>query len=115
MTAPRPAPAPQLEWDAPDWRDDALCRASDPELWFPIGDDPAKRSEAETAKAETAKAICRRCTVRTECLESAMARHEPCGIWGGLDVDDRRSLARRRNRQARADAMNTAALQQVAS
>jgi hypothetical protein len=30
-----------------------------------------------------AKAICGPCLARTECLAAAIARAEPCGVWGG--------------------------------
>ena len=32
---------------------------------------------------EHAKAICRGCRVRIACLNSALERSEPCGVWGG--------------------------------
>ncbi|MFN8105078.1 MAG: WhiB family transcriptional regulator [Acidimicrobiia bacterium] len=30
-----------------------------------------------------AKAICRGCEVRILCLQGALERREPCGVWGG--------------------------------
>ena len=30
-----------------------------------------------------AKAICVRCVARPHCLAAALARQEPCGVWGG--------------------------------
>jgi WhiB family redox-sensing transcriptional regulator len=32
---------------------------------------------------EQAKELCARCPVRAACLESALQRGEPCGVWGG--------------------------------
>ncbi|MBO0774335.1 MAG: WhiB family transcriptional regulator [Actinobacteria bacterium] len=30
-----------------------------------------------------AKALCRDCQARAACLAGALARREPCGVWGG--------------------------------
>ena len=49
------------------------CRANDPELWF--GDTPAE--------VEAAKALCQPCPVRAGCLDGALERREPWGVWGG--------------------------------
>ncbi len=35
------------------------------------------------ADLETAKALCVDCPLRRECLEGALARREPWGVWGG--------------------------------
>jgi WhiB family transcriptional regulator, redox-sensing transcriptional regulator len=49
------------------------CREHDAELWF-----------AEmTAEVELAKALCQECPIRQGCLEGAIARQEPWGVWGG--------------------------------
>ncbi|MBI4728597.1 MAG: WhiB family transcriptional regulator [Acidobacteria bacterium] len=37
----------------------------------------------EPAEIAEAKAICRGCPIRIPCLESASARREPWGVWGG--------------------------------
>lgn len=56
---------------------DALCRQSDPDLWFPDqGGDAA-------IKARRAKAICRRCPVRAACAQAALDGNETHGIWAG--------------------------------
>jgi len=55
--------------------DEALlpCRANDPELWF-----------AELpADVEFAKTLCQACPVRELCLDGALERREPWGVWGG--------------------------------
>ncbi|GAA1999194.1 MULTISPECIES: WhiB family transcriptional regulator [Nocardioides] len=55
--------------------DDALmpCRTNNPELWF-----------AETPQdVEHAKALCGSCPVRHLCLDGALQRREPWGVWGG--------------------------------
>ena len=49
------------------------CRINDPELWF--AESPAD--------VEFAKALCRDCPVRSLCLDGALERREPWGVWGG--------------------------------
>jgi WhiB family transcriptional regulator, redox-sensing transcriptional regulator len=49
------------------------CRDNDPELWF--AESPVD--------VEFAKALCRDCPVRAHCLDGALARAEPWGVWGG--------------------------------
>ncbi len=51
---------------------DLPCR-EDPELFF---------AEAP-ADVEAAKALCQGCRTRAQCLEGALARREPWGVWGG--------------------------------
>jgi WhiB family redox-sensing transcriptional regulator len=45
-----------------------------------------------------AKAICSKCTVRTPCLEGALARREPWGVWGGELLLNGKILANKRKR-----------------
>ena len=49
------------------------CRRFDAELWF--AESPAD--------VERAKALCGDCPLRAQCLEGAVARREPWGVWGG--------------------------------
>lgn len=49
------------------------CRANDPELWF---------AESPT-DVEFAKTLCGSCPVRDLCLDGALERREPWGVWGG--------------------------------
>jgi WhiB family transcriptional regulator, redox-sensing transcriptional regulator len=51
----------------------APCRTADPELWF--AESPSE--------VEHAKALCQGCPVRTTCLDGALERREPWGVWGG--------------------------------
>ena len=61
--------------DQADRVDDELlpCRVRNPELWF---------AESPT-DVEFAKALCQSCPVRTLCLDGALQRREPWGVWGG--------------------------------
>ena len=45
-----------------------------------------------------AKAICRECVVRLECLDGAIARREPWGVWGGELFVNGRVLPKKRPR-----------------
>jgi WhiB family redox-sensing transcriptional regulator len=68
------------------WRESALCRQVDPELFFPEKGEPAA----------PAKKVCARCEVRTDCLTEALERCERYGIWGGLSTRERLTLLRGR-------------------
>jgi WhiB family redox-sensing transcriptional regulator len=67
------------------WQDRALCRQTDPEAFFP----------EKGGSTREAKAVCLRCPVRAECLESALEHDERFGIWGGTSERERRRLKRR--------------------
>lgn len=70
--------------DAPRWMFRGLCRGADPQIF-----------DGELLYEETAKAFCRRCDVRVECLEYALAnRSLVVGVWGGLSDAERRALQR---------------------
>ena len=49
------------------------CRVNDAELWF--AESPAD--------VEHAKALCIDCPVQALCLDGALERREPWGVWGG--------------------------------
>ena len=77
-----------------NWRADAACAGLDPEIWFP--DHVTVEGVERTAEA---KQVCATCPVCTDCLEYALAAHEPYGIWGGMTKQERRNFARRRRRR----------------
>lgn len=80
-----------------DWRSEAACLNVDPELFFPIGNTgPAVAQVAE------AKAVCRDCSVQSDCLQWAISNNQDSGVWGGLSEEERRSLKRRAARARRA-------------
>lgn len=80
-----------------DWRQSALCREQDPELFFPIGTTgPAASQVAE------AKAVCRRCPSVDPCLTWALETGQDSGVWGATSEDERRALKRRGARIASA-------------
>ncbi|MFB9375533.1 WhiB family transcriptional regulator [Kineococcus gynurae] len=49
------------------------CRRFDAELWF---------AEAP-ADVELAKSLCAECPLQAACLNGALQRAEPWGVWGG--------------------------------
>ncbi len=73
------------------WRDHALCRDTDPELFFPVG----TTGIAVTA-IDHAKRVCEQCTVTQECLDFALDTNQDSGIWGGLSEEERRAIRRQR-------------------
>lgn len=74
-----------------DWRESALCRDEDPELFYPIGE-----SGPAILQIEQAKAVCYRCPVIEECLEWALGSGEEHGVCGGASESERRALRRER-------------------
>jgi len=73
-------PITETRTDDPDrepvWQDVARCSdetAALTELFF----------SEQLADIAAAKALCAECPVSTECLEGAVARREPWGVWGG--------------------------------
>lgn len=72
------------------WRDNALCLAEDPELFFPLGE-----GQRSLAGIERAKAICQTCPALTICLDFAMSNDIEYGVWGGTTPRERRNMRRR--------------------
>ncbi|MEI6402206.1 MAG: WhiB family transcriptional regulator [Actinomycetota bacterium] len=71
------------------WRSLAVCRGTDPDLFFPVG--TTGQALVQIARA---KEVCDECPVRVECLDYAIATNQDSGIWGGLDEEQRRSIRR---------------------
>jgi WhiB family redox-sensing transcriptional regulator len=74
------------------WKLAGACRAANTDMFYPASD----------ADSGPAKAVCEACPVQEPCLEYALARREPEGVWGGLTFVERRSLLRRRRERERA-------------
>ena len=71
------------------WRDDAACRDTDPDLFFPVGTTgPAIEQIAN------AKSVCDSCTAKEPCLEFALSTNQDSGVWGGTSEEERRKLRR---------------------
>ena len=77
----------QLTIERDDWRDVALCRDTDPDLFFPVGTTgPAIEQIA------SAKSVCETCESRQPCLEFALTINQDSGVWGGTSEEERRQL-----------------------
>ena len=81
------------------------CADQDPELFYPVYAEPGYDEQVAAAKA-----VCRRCPVLEQCLESPGARSQ-YGIFAGMTAGERYAwrnarqpgprIVRRRNRTAR--------------
>ncbi|MCL6550182.1 MAG: WhiB family transcriptional regulator [Acidothermus cellulolyticus] len=58
---------------AVDARREIPCLQVNPDIFF--AEDPED--------IDVAKALCRRCPRRVACLDDALQRREPWGVWGG--------------------------------
>ena len=93
MTIIEERPVASVEEDqteAEAWRLQALCAivAGAPELFF----------SEELHDIAAAKRMCAECPVIAPCLEGAIGRAEPCGVWGGQLFLNGRILANKRRR-----------------
>lgn len=79
------------------WRDLALCRDTDPGLFFPVGTTGVALEQIEAAKS-----VCRQCAARPQCLEFALVTNQDSGVWGGASEEERRDMRRARRRAAAA-------------
>ncbi len=52
-------------------------------LDLPCAEDPELFFAEAPADVEAAKALCQGCRARIACLEGALERREPWGVWGG--------------------------------
>ena len=75
------------------WREQAACRDTDLDVFFP------ERGES----AGPARQVCARCPVRQPCLDYAISNRIAYGIWGGLTGRERRAQQSRWVRAARQD------------
>jgi WhiB family transcriptional regulator, redox-sensing transcriptional regulator len=91
LALPRPARPPVQRTDRPEWMAEALCGQTgiDDGTWYPL----------KGGSTRPAKALCRRCPVRAECLDYALAHDERFGVWGGLSEQERHQLKQLTNRK----------------
>ena len=84
-----------------DWRSLALCRDTDPELFFPVGSTGLALDQIAAAKA-----VCMQCSARSDCLDYALESNQDSGVWGGLSEDERRQIRRQRAASRRRHLVN---------
>lgn len=63
--------------DPDNWRREAVCATTDPELFFARG------------QHFEAKAICVHCPIKQACLTEALDGEIEYGVWGGLSAPER--------------------------
>lgn len=85
-------PASSLALGSADysWRSAAICRDTDPDLFFPVG-----TTGYALVQIDRAKQVCDECPVKTECLDYALETNQDSGIWGGTSEEERRAIRRR--------------------
>ncbi|MBI5088429.1 MAG: WhiB family transcriptional regulator [Actinobacteria bacterium] len=71
------------------WRNRAVCKDTDPDLFFPVG-----TTGQALVQIDRAKEVCGTCPVKSECLDYALETNQDSGIWGGLDEEQRRNIRR---------------------
>lgn len=75
------AAAPIADFELP-------CRTEKADLWF--AEHPRQLGRAQ--------ALCQECPIRRECLDGALRRREPWGVWGGEIFERGRVIPFKRGR-----------------
>ena len=65
---------------------DLPCHTADPEMFF----------SEDQFTINSAKVMCGGCPMKAACLEGALSRNEPCGVWGGELFDNGVVVQRKR-------------------
>jgi len=76
---------------APEWLEHAKCSEIEENLAGIFFSD-------KVADINQAKAVCSACPVLGPCLQGALEREEPCGVWGGQLFSDGKIMSAKRNR-----------------
>ena len=79
-----------LEYEEEIWRQDAACAR--------LGVPPGIFFSEDLGDIAQAKRICAECPVLAPCLEAAIERREPWGVWGGQLFRNGHLLATKRRR-----------------
>ena len=76
--------------DSADWEAHAACRS--------VTDAASVFFSEDLGDIAAAKRVCAECPVLAPCLEGALARREPWGVWGGQLFMNGKMLAVKRRR-----------------
>ena len=87
------------------WRNEAVCKDTDPELFFPVG-----TTGQALLQIDRAKEVCCECPVKVRCLDFAIETNQDSGIWGGTSEEERRNIRRQIAARKRALAVARAAV-----
>jgi WhiB family transcriptional regulator, redox-sensing transcriptional regulator len=71
------------------WRKSAICRDTDPDLFFPVG-----TTGYALVQIDKAKQVCSECPACDDCLQYALETNQDSGIWGGTSEEERRHIRR---------------------
>lgn len=77
----------QADWTSEKidgWKDQAVCREVDGDLFFP---DPGRNDLVREARR-----VCSNCPVATSCLQWALDHREDEGVWAGTTPGERRVM-----------------------
>ena len=80
-----PSPTPTT-----DGAQHAICRDTDPELFFPVG-----TTGQALVQIDRAQEVCNECPVEVDCLDFALETNQDSGIWGGASEEERRVIRRK--------------------
>jgi WhiB family redox-sensing transcriptional regulator len=70
----------------PAWTERANCATTDPAIFFP----------PKGGRVRAARKVCASCPVVAQCLEFALEIDDRHGIYGGLTVEQREQVRRKR-------------------
>ena len=86
-----------------DWRDQAACLGTDPELFAIPGSGTEWERDDHADQLEAALTHCRACPVAAECLASALLHGDQDTVRGGTTPNQRARIRRNRARPSRKD------------
>ncbi|MFM2078818.1 MAG: hypothetical protein RJA49_2708 [Actinomycetota bacterium] len=82
------------------WRKTAICRDTDPDLFFPVG-----TTGYALVQIDKAKQVCSECPACDDCLQYALETNQDSGIWGGTSEEERRHIRRQATARTKAAAV----------
>ncbi len=68
------------------WSEDALCRGSSVDKFFPVADNEEKVDYGPALQ------VCSSCKVKKDCLEYAVGTNQKFGVWGMTTPHERKKI-----------------------